>query len=448
MKFNVAVWKPEDETFWKSNKFLAFRTVFISLLALHLAFAVWFTWSALVVRLPGLGFQLTVEQRFWLPAAALLMGAIARFPHTFLVLKIGGMWTTFITTVLLLVPIFGIAHVIQDPTSSFETLLFWAGMAGLCAGGQISSSSANIALWFPKRLAGTALGVNVGFGNLGASAAQFLVPLVITGGILGAMAGDPMNFNVVNPKTQELVKQVSMWPQNAAYIWLVPTLIISALVLFGMKNHPARGDFVEQMQIVKLKHTWLQTLLYTMTFGTFSGFAASTPLLIKEVFGKLQDAPDPLAYAWIGPLVGALIRPVGGVLADKFGGANVTMGVCAILIGSASALTQFTAPASSADFTVFFIVLLGIFLGAGIGNASVFKQIVMIFEPRQASPVLGFTAAMAVLLLGFFVPLIFGRSFATTGGPNAALWSFVGFYVLCTWLNYWYYWRKGAEKPC
>ena len=437
MKFNVAVWKPEDETFWKSNKFLAFRTVFISLLALHLAFAVWFTWSALVVRLPGLGFQLTVEQRFWLPAAALLMGAIARFPHTFLVLKIGGMWTTFITTVLLLVPIFGIAHVIQDPTSSFETLLFWAGMAGLCAGGQISSSSANIALWFPKRLAGTALGVNVGFGNLGASAAQFLVPLVITGGILGAMAGDPMNFNVVNPKTQELVKQVSMWPQNAAYIWLVPTLIISALVLFGMKNHPARGDFVEQMQIVKLKHTWVQTLLYTMTFGTFSGFAASTPLLIKEVFGKLQDAPDPLAYAWIGPLVGALIRPVGGVLSDKFGGANVTMGVCAILIGSASALTQFTAPASSADFTVFFIVLLGIFLGAGIGNASVFKQIVMIFEPRQASPV-----------LGFFVPLIFGRSFATTGGPNAALWSFVGFYVLCTWLNYWYYWRKGAEKPC
>ena len=113
-----------------------------------------------------------------------------------------------------------------------------------------------------------------------------------------------------------------------------------------------------------------------------------------------------------------------------------------------AALTFFTAPASSADFTVFFIVLLGIFLGAGIGNASVFKQIVMIFEPKQASPVLGFTAAMAVLLLGFFVPLIFGRSFAATGGPNAALWSFVGFYVLCAWLNYWYYWRKGAEKPC
>lgn len=448
MNFNITVWQPEDPAFWQSNKFLAFRTVLISLLALHLAFAVWFTWSALVVRLPGLGFQLTVEQRFWLPAMALLMGAVARFPHSFLVLKIGGMWTTFIATVLMLVPIFGIAHVVQDPTTPFGTLLFWAGLAGLCAGGQISSSSANIALWFPKRLAGTALGVNVGFGNLGASMAQFLVPMVVTGGILGAMAGDPMMFKVINPKTNELIRQFSMWPQNAAYIWLVPTIIVSVLVLFGMKNHPMRGDFIEQMQIVRLKHTWLQTLLYTMTFGTFSGFAASTPLLIREVFNKLPDAPDPLAYAWIGPLVGALIRPVGGVLSDKFGGANMTMLVCAILIGSAGALTFFTAPASSADFTVFFVVLLGVFLGAGIGNASVFKQIVMIFEPKQASPVLGFTAAMAVLLLGFFVPIFFGRSIAATGSPNAALWGFVAFYCVCTVLNWWYYWRNGAEKPC
>lgn len=448
MNFNVTSWKPEDEAFWKSNKWFAFRTVLISLLALHLAFAVWFTWSALVVRLPGLGFQLSVEQRFWLPAIALLAGAIARFPHTFLVLKIGGMWTTFITTVGLLVPIFGIGHVVQDPTTSFATLAFWSAMAGLFAGGQISSSSANIALWFPKRLAGTALGVNVGFGNLGASAAQFLVPMAIGAGLFGAMGGDSMTFSAINPKTQELIRQMPLWPQNAAYLWLIPTIIISALVFFGMKNHPARGEFLEQMRIVKLKHTWVQTILYTMTFGTFSGFAASTPLLIRETFQAVENAPDPLAYAWIGPLVGALIRPVGGVLSDRFGGGNMTMLVCAILIAATSTLTFFTAPTSAADFNMFFIVLLGIFFGAGIGNASVFKQIVMIFDPRQASPVLGFTAAMAVLLFGFFVPLILGRSFAATGSPNAALWSFVGFYVFCAGLNYWYYWRQGAEKPC
>lgn len=379
---------------------------------------------------------------------ALLMGAVARFPHTFLVLKIGGMWTTFIFNVALLIPIFGIAHVVQDPTTPFETLLFWAGVAGFCAGGQISSSSANINLWFPKRLGGTALGVNVGIGNLGTSVAQFVVPLAVGAGIFGAIAGDPLTFNVIDPKTKEVIKSMPMWPQNAAYVWLIPTLLMSVLILFGMKNHPARGDFLEQMKVVKLKHTWITTLLYTLTFGTFSGFAAATPLLIKEVFGKLPDAPDPLAYAWIGPLVGALIRPVGGVLSDKFGGANVSMLVFLILIGSAATLTFFTAPASSAEFMPFFIVLLGIFFGAGIGNASVFKQIVMIFEPKQASPVLGFTAAMAVLLLGFFVPIIFGRSFALTGGPNAALWIFVALYGLGLALNYWYYWRRGAEKPC
>jgi NNP family nitrate/nitrite transporter-like MFS transporter len=446
--FDVAEWRPEDERFWNSNKWLAIRTLVIAFLALHLAFAVWFTWSALVVRLPGLGFQLTVDQRFWLPAMALLMGAVARFPHTFLVLKIGGMWTTFIFTLALLIPIFGIGHVVQDPTTPFATLLFWAGVAGFCAGGQISSTAANISLWFPKRIGGTALGFTIGFGNLGASTAQFLVPMAIGVGLFGAVAGDSMVFRVLNPQTREVVREILMYPQNAAYIWLIPTLILSVLVLFGMKNHPQRGSFAEQFQVLKLKHTWIQTILYTFTFGTFSGFAASTPLLIRETFGKLPDAPDPLAYAWIGPLVGALIRPIGGILSDKLGGANMTMFVFLTMGGSAVGLTFLTAPTSVDQFNLFFIVLLGIFFGAGIGNASVFKQIVMIFDPKQGGPVLGFTAAMAVLLLGFFVPIIFGRSFAMTGGPNAALWFFAFLYAVGIALNYWYYWRNGAEKPC
>jgi NNP family nitrate/nitrite transporter-like MFS transporter len=446
--FDVQTWLPEDPVFWKANKWLAIRTLVIAFLALHLAFAVWFTWSALVVRLPGLGFDLTVEQRFWLPAMALLMGAVARFPHTFLVLKIGGMWTTLIFTLALLIPIFGIGHVVQDPTTPFSTLLFWAGMAGLCAGGQISSTAANISLWFPKRIGGTALGFTIGFGNLGASTAQFLVPLVIGLGLFGAVAGESMVFRVFGPEAGVVLRETLMYPQNATYIWLIPTLVLSVLVLFGMKNHPARGAFTEQFQILKLKHTWIQTILYTFTFGTFSGFAASTPLLIRETFGKLPDAPDPLAYAWIGPLVGALIRPLGGILSDKFGGSNMTMLVYLIMGGSAIGLTFLSAPTSVEQFQLFFIVLLGIFFGAGIGNASVFKQIVMIFDPKQGGPVLGFTAAAAVLLLGFFVPIIFGRSFAATGSPNAALWFFAFLYAVGIVLNYWYYWRKGAEKPC
>jgi len=445
---DVAEWRPEDPVFWADHKWQAIRTLIIAALALHLAFAVWFTWSALVVRLPGLGFELTVDQRFWLPAMALLMGALARFPHTFLVLKIGGMWTTFIFTLALLIPIFGIGHAVQDPTTSFATLLFWSGVAGLCAGGQMSSTAANISLWFPRRIGGTALGFTIGFGNLGVSTAQFLVPMAVSVGLFGAIAGDALVFKVTDPHTQAAVREIQMYPQNAVYIWLIPTLITAVLVLFGMKNHPLRGSFVEQFQIVKLKHTWIQTLLYTFTFGTFSGFAASTPLLISEVFGQLPNAPDPLAYAWIGPLVGALARSIGGVLSDKLGGSNMTMLVFLMMGSSAIGLTFLTAPTSGDQFTLFFILLLGIFLGAGIGNASVFKQIVMSFDPKQGGPVLGFAAAASVLLLGFFVPIIFGHSFAITGSPNAALWFFAGLYAVGIALNYWYYWRRGAEKPC
>lgn len=441
-RFSVREWRPEDAAFWRANKGLALRTLVVSFLALHLAFAVWFMWSALVVRLPGLGFDLSVEQRFWLPAMALLAGALARFPHTFLVLSIGGMWTTFVTTAMLFIPILGIGHVVQDPSTSFETLLLWAGIAGLCAGGQISSSSANINLWFPKRLGGTALGVNVGLGNLGTSMAQFLVPAVVAAGLFGAQAGAPMPYQLPGGGT------VPMWPQNAAYLWLLPSLAVCALILLVMKNHPARGRLAEQFQVLRLKHCWVTTLLYTMTFGTFSGFAGAVPTLLKEVSGDLAGVPDPLSIAWIGPLVGALARPVGGVLSDRLGGSNMSMIVFVTLTCACFGLTFLSAPSSSTEFKVFFALLLLVFLAAGIGNASVFKQIVMIFPPTEASGVLGFSAATSVLLLGFFVPMLLGRSMAATGSPNAALYFLAVLYLCGFAVNWWYYNRRAAEQPC
>lgn len=441
-RFSVSEWRPEDASFWQANKGLALRTLVVSFLALHLSFAVWFMWSALVVRLPALGFDLSVEQRFWLPAMALLTGALARFPHTFLVLSIGGMWTTFLSTVMLLVPIFGIGAVVQDPSTPFSTLLFWAGIAGLCAGGQISSSSANINLWFPKRLGGTALGVNVGLGNLGTSMAQFLVPVVIAVSLFGAQAGDPVPYTTVDGASQP------MWPQNAAYLWLLPTLLVGVLVLLVMRNHPARGRLIEQFQVLRLKHCWVTTLLYTMTFGTFSGFAGAVPTLLKEVAGDLGNVPDPLAIAWIGPLLGALARPVGGALSDRMGGSNMSMIVFVTLTCACFGLTFLSAPSSPTEFKVFFALLLLVFVAAGIGNASVFKQIVMIFPPSEASGVLGFSAAMSVLLLGFFVPMLLGRSMAATGSPNAALYFFAVLYLCGFVVNWWFYNRRAAEQPC
>jgi MFS transporter, NNP family, nitrate/nitrite transporter len=440
---SIQAWTPEDPTFWAKNKWFAWQTLVVSVLSLHLAFAVWFTWSALVVRLPGLGFNLTVDQRFWLPAMALLMGAVSRFPHTFMVLKYGGKTTTLFWTVALLVPVLGIGYVVGNPKTSFEVLLFWAGVAGFCAGGQISSSAANINLWFPKRLGGTALGVNVGLGNLGASLAQFLTPLVVGIALLGSYAGDPVPFvgkAGANP--------VSMWPQNAAFVYLLPVLLTIGLIIFLTKNHPFRAPFLEQFTVLKKKHAWITTILYTMTFGSFSGLVGAFPSLIREVFGKLPDAPDPLKYAWIGALVGALARPVGGILSDKLTGGRVSTGVALGLIAGAIGVTRFTAPTSVSEFGPFFWCMMLLFAASGVGNASVFKQIVMVFPPKEASPVLGFSAAMSVLMFGFFVPILIGRSIAVTGSPNAAFLGFSGFYAVCLILNWWYYRRKGAEVSC
>lgn len=432
---------PEDPEFWKKNRWFAYQTLIISVLALHLAFAVWFMWSALVVRLPGMGFSLTVEQRFWIPAISLLFGAIARFPHTFMVLKWGGKTTTLFWTLVMLIPIFGIAQVVTDPSTSFSVLLFWSGVAGFCGGGQISSSSANINLWFPKRLSGTVLGINVGLGNLGTSVSQFLVPAIISSAVFGAYTGPSILF-----KKGTMVTHI--WPQNAAYIYLIPTIIISFLILIGMKNHPYRSDFLEQFKVLKKKHAWIQTILYTMTFGTFAGFSAAFPSLIKEVFGKFPEAPDPLKYAWIGPLVGALARPVSGFVSDKISGGRVTTFVAIGLIVGIFGAMGTTSPQSVDDFKPFFWFLMLVFACAGLGNASVFKQIAMIFPPKEASPVLGFSAAVSVLVFAFFIPILIGKSMAVTGTPNAAFGGFAIFYAVCLFLNWWYYRRKGAEIRC
>ncbi len=434
-------WNPEDPEFWSANKAIAYRTLALSILALHLAFAVWFAWSALVVRLPNAGFTLSVEQRFWLPAMALLMGAVARFPHTFLVLRIGGKLTTLITTALMVVPILGIGHVVKDPTTPYSVLLFWAAMAGLCAGGQISSSSANISLWFPKRLAGTALGVNVGLGNLGTSVAQLLIPLLVGSAVLGSWAGGPQSVTVAGQRRE-------IWLQNAAYGWLLPVLLAAVLIAIGMRNHPARGSFTEQFRVLGKRDTWLTTLLYTMTFGTFSGLAGAFPSLIREVFGKVPNPPDPLAFAFLGPLVGALARPLGGVLADRLTGGRVTTFVAVSLTSGAIALTFLTSPSSRADFPLFLAVMLFLFGAAGLGNASVFKQIAMLFPPKEAAPVLGFSAAISVLAFGFFIPILLGRSIAATGTPNAALFLFAAFYAVSLSVNWFFFRRRGAPSPC
>lgn len=456
----LTLWAPEDKSFWaREGEAIAKINLWISVPALFLAFAIWQVWSVVAVSLPGLGFKYSTNQLFWLAAAPALSGATLRIFYSFMVPLVGGRRWTAISTASLLIPAIGIGFAVQDNTTAYPTMLILALLCGL-GGGNFSSSMANISFFFPKERKGSALGVNAGLGNLGVSVVQFLSPLVVTAGIFGIFGGD----------AQTVVKNgqsVQVWTQNAAFIW-VPWIAITALAAwFGMNDiADAKASFAAQAAIFKRKHNWLMCILYLGTFGSFIGYAAGFPLLIKSQFPGV----NPLAYAWLGPLVGAVIRPFGGWLADKLGGARVTLWNFIVMAIAVMGVTVFLPSAGNeGQFSGFFVCFLVLFLTTGIGNGSTFRMIPVIFlteamrgvdrnDPAAVASAnkegntlgaatLGFTAAMAAYG-GFFIPKSYGSSIALTGAPNAALWCFAAFYLICIVVTWWYYARKNAEMPC
>jgi len=454
------IWTPEDRAFWvQQGEAIAKINLWISVPALFLAFAVWQLWSVIAVSLPSLGFTYTTNQLFWLAAAPALSGATLRIFYSFMVPLFGGRRWTAISTATLLIPAVGIGIAVQDPTTSYPTMLLLALACGL-GGGNFSSSMANISFFFPKERKGSALGVNAGLGNLGVSVVQFLSPIVVTVGVLGIFGGDPQTV-VRNGQPAQV------WMQNAAYIWVPWILIASVAAWFGMHDiASARASFASQAVIFRRKHNWLMCLLYLGTFGSFIGYAAGFPLLIKSQFPGV----NPLAYAWLGPLVGAAVRPFGGWLSDQLGGARVTFWNFAVMAAAVAGVLLFLpSGGSGGSFAGFFLMFLVLFLTAGIGNGSTFRMIPVIFlterlrgvDSRDAAAVaratregntegaatLGFSAAVGAYG-GFFIPKSYGSSIALTGGPEAALHIFIGFYVLCLIVTWWYYARRNAEMSC
>jgi NNP family nitrate/nitrite transporter-like MFS transporter len=453
----LTVWTPEDKDFWaRQGQAIANINLWISMPALFLAFAVWQLWSVVAVNLPLLGFRFTPNELFWLAAAPGLSGATLRIFYSFMVPVFGGRRWTAISTASLLIPAIGIGVAIQDPSTSYATLLVLALLCGF-GGGNFASSMANINFFFPKERKGSALGVNAGLGNLGVSAVQFLAPLVIALGVYGPLAGGPQT--VVNPAGQT----VQIWAQNAAFVW-VPFIVVCTIAAWiGMNDiADARASVREQAVIFRRKHNWLMCWLYLGTFGSFIGYAAGFPLLIKSQFPGV----NPLQYAWLGPLVGAVVRPFGGWLADKLGGAVVTFWNFVVMAAAVGGVLFFL---GSHSFVGFFACFMVLFLTTGIGNGSTFRMIPVIFltertraaagkgpeaqeqaikdANKEAAAVLGFTSAFAAYG-GFFIPKSYGTSIEMTGGPQAALYVFIVFYLTCIALTWWYYSRKNAEMPC
>ena len=307
MSYILHDWRPEDKNFWQqTGRKIAKRNLWISIPALLLAFAVWQVWSVAVVNLPNIGFKYSENQLFWLAALPALSGATLRIFYSFMVPVFGGRRWTALSTASLLLPAAGLGFAVQNPDTSYITMMILALLCGF-GGGNFSSSMANISFFFPKAEKGTALGLNAGLGNLGVSVVQFVVPLIITAGVVGALGGEAQTW-VKGDATKQ------MWLQNAGFVW-VPFIIISALTAwFGMNDiASAKASFKDQAIIFTRKHNWIMCVLYLGTFGSFIGFAAGFPLLIKSQF----PAVDPVKYAFLGPLIGALVRPLGGWLSDK-----------------------------------------------------------------------------------------------------------------------------------
>lgn len=450
-------WRPEDPEYWeRTGKRVATRNLLISVPSLLLAFSVWMLFSVVAISLPQIGFTFSTDQLFWLIALPSLSGATLRVFYSFVIPLVGGRRWTAISTASLLLPAAWLGMAVQDIDTPYWVFVVIAMLCGL-GGANFSSSMSNISFFYPKAKQGFALGINAGLGNMGVSVAQALIPFAITAGVLGSMAGGPL----------PTVDGGTLYLQNAGFIW-VPALLVMAIVAwFGMNDlTSARSSFGEQAVIFRRKHNWLMCWLYVGTFGSYIGFSAGFPMLVKSQFPDV----NPMTYAFIGPLLGALMRSVGGALADRVGGALLTFWVFVLMIATVFVVLHFLPGEGSAgNFYGFLIAFLVLFVLSGIGNGSTFRMIPVIFrtlherlsanqEPAQkadavrqagieSAAVVGFSGAIGAYG-GFFIPKSYGTSIALTGSPHMALYGFIAFYVTCLAVTWWWYYRRGADTPC
>src|SRR5882724_366409 len=441
----IETWNPDDATFWQtSGKRIARRNLWWSILAENLGFSVWLIWSVVATRLPKAGFPYTTDQLFSLVALPGLVGALMRFPYTFAVPRFGGRNWTIVSALLLFVPTSSLAFFVTRPDTPFWLMAAAAATAGL-GGGNFASSMANISFFFPDREKGFALGLNAASGNIGVSTVQLLIPLVLAWPILNLYQGTPRG-------------PAHIYLQNAGLFWM-PFIAIAVLgaALFMNNLSSARSTFKDQVVVTRRKHTWVMAWLYIGTFGSFIGYSAAFPLLIKTQFPAVT-----MNLAFLGALVGSLARPLGGKLADRVGGARVTL-FNFVAMGLATLGVIFSLRAHS--FGGFLTMFLALFVTTGLGNGSTFRMIPVIFRReslraaegqgpeaerraletarRESAAVLGFTSAIGACG-GYLIPRSFGASIKATGSAETALLAFLAFYATCVTCTWWFYARRRA----
>ena len=438
----ISDWNPEDPTFWNTKgKVIALRNLIWSIVAEHLGFSIWLIWSIVATKLNSVGFKFTTDQLFQLVALPGLVGSLMRFPYTFAVTTFGGRnWTIFSGSVLF-IPAIALAYFVTKPDTPYSTMLLVSALAGL-GGGNFASSMTNISFFYPDRMKGWALGLNAAGGNIGVSSVQLLTPLLMGLGIINLYQGTPGPGGI--------------YIQNAGLMWLLPLAIAVFGATFFMNNlTTARSSFKDQLAIIGRKHTWIMSLIYIGTFGSFIGYSAAFPLLIKTQFPEIT-----IGIAFLGPLVGSLSRPLGGLLADKVGGAIVTFWNF-IAMGAATIGVMYFVDVK--DFTGFLVMFLILFVTTGVGNGSTYRMIPSIFREEklrlassaclagrslalqsasiESAAALGFIGAIGACG-GYLIPRGFGASITATGGPQLAFGIYLGFYAVCLAFTWWFYLRR------
>src|SRR6201996_7334826 len=440
----ISEWNPEDQTFWNNTgKAIARRNLIWSIVAEHIGFSVGLIWGTVPTKLPAAGFHYTTDELFQLVAIPGLIGALMRFPYTFAVTTFGGRnWTIFSATVLF-IPTFGLAYFVSQPETPFWLMLLVASTAGL-GGGNFASSMANISFFYPDRMKGWALGLNAAGGNIGVSSVQLITPILMGLGIINLYQATPVS---------------GCYLQNAGLMWVLPLIVAVCGAVFFMNNlTSAKSSFRDQLAIVKRKHTWIMAFIYIGTFGSFIGYSAAFPLLIKTQFPAVT-----IGIAFLGPLVGSLSRPFGGLLADKIGGASITFWNFIAMAAATIGVLYFV---GVKDFTGFLAMFLVLFVTTGIGNGSTYRMIPSIFREEnlrkaqgkgeagralaiktasiESGAALGFIGAVGACG-GYLIPSGFGKSIAITGGPQLALEIYLVFYAACLALTWWHYLRRSPS---